>query len=173
MALAHDILAYSHMLVDACTSAEDGSIPDRDVSAQHDVVDELDVVAYLAVMPHVGVDEEKTIFADHCLGFGGQAAVDRGMFADDGAGTDFAKRSFMGGVGVLGEVPDDGKRVNFAPGTDVGPSGEVGVVVDLGVFVNPDVGFDDRVGADLDGRIQFSLGINDGGGVDGHTMVLC
>ena len=100
-------------------------------------------------------------------GFG--TTMDLALFPDDIAVADLEK-ALLALIGeILGSMADHCPHVNFIVFSNVSPPGQDSMGENTRSLPNADGPIDDHIGADIDARINLSLRINDGCGMDRHA----
>ena len=115
------------------------------MAAQHDEVDESDVVAKAAVVSHMRTAQQKTLLTDYGSGIGIGSPVNRDILADDRPASDSTVAALSLVRHVLRLVTDNDAGMQNAFLADFGPTGDVDVVVQTAARRDADVAVDHAI----------------------------
>ena len=123
-------------------------------------------------MSDVRSGQKETALTHNGLRFRYCPPVDRNVLAQNGPLAYPAEGPFAVVFHVLRGVADDYAGMEFTVLRYVGPSGQENALIESAARGDTNVSLDYTIRADLDGAIQFRLGIDDRSGVDCQDTLL-
>lgn len=142
-------------VADLNVTGEQGGIGDDVVGSQSDVVTE------------VAANHEKIVGSQTGAAVWFAASMNRDVFTNDGAGSDFDTADSIGvKAKVLWSRTDDCGTADDAFGGKGDVPDDLGMSFNAAAFLNDGWSVDDDIGTNIDRRVDLSFWVNDGGRVD-------
>jgi hypothetical protein len=156
----------AHELMDEAIAGNERAISDAHMAPQKRAVGQDDRISQSRVVAHVTVRHKKIIGTNHRVFAQAVRAMHRYVFAKSIAIANPQLRRFARILQILRRIPDDAAGVKLVPGSDGGVTGQMDVRTDPTISSDHDAFVDDGVGAYLDGWVELSGRMNDGGGMN-------